>query len=241
METAFGEITDVFIGAALTTDFEPLLSGPVNLSHRQTLRLQSERHQNEGVIRTLMREQDSTDIADVELKKTQTRYKHVSERQIAFESMLNHAAGPYEAETGSPWLSRAGSVTDDTITVLSSRVAITYVPNARKTPIELAPKVPVSSSQEGRISRMPSTFTLRSSVPVIASGRSSLSRAATPGGLDRNAAIQARECNIAQIVCKPDFATYGRSAPVRRNDERLDLIRWAVIVFSGNSPIENLA
>ena len=241
VETAFREITDVFTGTALATDLEPLLWGLVNLFHRQALRLQSERHRNEEVIRTLMREQDGTEIADVELQKAQSRHEHASEREIAFEFMRNHAADLYEAEIGSPWLPRAGSIKRNTVTaaIVEARDHLRAI--RRREADELAPEGarviiaggPDFTDTAAVYAALDRTLDRLGQIVILHGG---LTR-----GVDRIAAIWARERNIAQIVCKPDFAAHGRAAPFRRNDEMLDLTPRAVIVFPGNGISENLA
>jgi len=241
VETAFREIAHVFGGSGLHADLEPLLWGLVNLLHRHTMRLQTERHNSQDVIKALLREQDGSEIADVELQKSQARHETVFERETAFEFMRDHAAQLYEAETGSPWLPRAGSVKRNTtsaaiieardhLRAIRQHEADTLSPDGARVIITGGPEFTDTSAVYAALDR---TLDRLGAVVIVHGG---LTR-----GVDRIAAIWARERSIPQITCKPDFAAHGRAAPFRRNDDMLEMSPRAVIVFPGNGISENLA
>jgi len=241
VETSVREICTVFAGSGLSADLEPLLWGFVNLFHRQALRLQTERHNSQDIIKALLREQDGSEIADVELQKSQARHETLFERETAFEFMRDHAAQLYEAETGTPWLPRAGSVKRNTtsaaiieardhLRAVRQHEADTLSPDGARIIIAGGPEF---TDTRAVYTALDKTLDRLGAIVVVHGG---LTR-----GVDRIAAIWGRKRNVPQMTCKPDFATHGRAAPFRRNDDMLELSPRAVIIFPGNGISENLA
>ena len=241
VEAAFREITHVFNGSCLVADLEPLLWGFVNLFQRQATRIQSERHHFEEIIRTLIREQDGSEIADVELQKAQTKIEIATEKEIAFEFMRDHAASLYEAETGTPWMPRAGS--------MKRRGTTAAVIEAREHLRAIRHRDAEALSPEGSrviIAGGPDFEDTDAIYAALDKARDRLGdivlvHGGMTRGADRIAAIWARTRNVPQITCKPDFASHGRAAPFRRNDDMLALTPCAVIIFPGNGISENVA
>ncbi len=59
-------------------------------------------------------------------------------------------------------------------------------------------------------------------------------------GVEKIAAQWAERPGVHQVVCKPDWNCHGRAAPIRRNDELLNLLPKGVIDFPGNGITDNL-
>src|SRR5262249_11534349 len=68
---------------------------------------------NEGRQRRSQEEQDGSEVRSVELERLIVQGQALIGRREAFEQMRDLAAERYEAETGSPWRPRTGSLVND--------------------------------------------------------------------------------------------------------------------------------
>lgn len=54
-------------------------------------------------------------------------------------------------------------------------------------------------------------------------------------GIDAVAEKYADDHGIKKIIIKPDYARYGRAAPIKRNEEMVDLADAVLIIWDGHS------
>src|SRR3546814_15202254 len=85
----------------LEPDLDDLLWSTVNLFHRATDRIERELDDNEQAQRRGQREQDGSEVKDVELERLTAAGQPMIERRNAFELMRDQAADHYERHTGS--------------------------------------------------------------------------------------------------------------------------------------------
>lgn len=54
-------------------------------------------------------------------------------------------------------------------------------------------------------------------------------------GIDRCAELYADKNNIPKLVVRPDYKTYGKLAPLKRNKEMVDMADIVIAVWDGKS------
>ncbi len=54
-------------------------------------------------------------------------------------------------------------------------------------------------------------------------------------GIDRCAEVYAKENNIPIIIVRPDYKKYGRTAPLVRNKEMVDMADLVIAIWDGRS------
>ena len=125
---ALGEGVDalaaLLTGTLLEPDLEPLLWALANLFHRRMDRLDTLLDDNEREQRRSQQEQDGSEVRSVELERLLTRGANLIARRDALEHIRDAAGDLFEAQTGSAWRPRAGSLVSHrnlTSTLVDSR------------------------------------------------------------------------------------------------------------------------
>ena len=54
-------------------------------------------------------------------------------------------------------------------------------------------------------------------------------------GVDRLAEEYADRCKISKLILRPNYARYGRGAPVRRNRDMVEIADLVLVVWDGSS------
>ena len=181
-------------------------------------------------------------MRSVELERLIAEGQDLIERREAFEQMRDLAADRYEADTGSAWRPRAGSLVNHkhlTAAMIDSR---DFIAARRKADAEvLLPKGPkiafsggVDYADHKRIWAVLDQVRAKHPDMVLIHG-------GTPKGAEKAAACWADKRGVTQIAFKPDWTRDGKAAPFKRNDRMLDIVPAGVIVFPGSGITGNLA
>jgi hypothetical protein len=239
---AMNTLADLMAGTRLEDDLADLLWSFVNLFHRRLENLERLLDDNELAQRRSQDEQDFSEVKSVELERLIAQGAALIERRDAFESLREQACAHYEAQTGSAWRPRAGSLVNRarlTSAIVDSR---DFVNARRRAEAEvLIPKgtrVALTGGSDyqdhGAIWAALDRVRAKYADMVLLHGGS-------PKGTEHIAALWCRERGVAQVVFKPDWAKHRNAAPFKRNDQLLAAVPVGVLVFPGNGVSANLA
>ena len=111
---AISDLFDILGGALRDTSLEPelddILWHVTDLFHKKAARVQRQLEDNEDRQKKSQDEQDGPEVRSVELERLIAEGQALIERREAFEQIRDLAAERYEAQTGSAWRPRAGSL-----------------------------------------------------------------------------------------------------------------------------------
>jgi hypothetical protein len=229
-------------GTRLEDDLPDLLWSFVNLFHRKTDRIERELDTNEQAQRRAQTEQDGSEVKSVELERLIDQGLSLIERRNAFEFARDHAALLSEAETGSVWRPRAGSMVNHralTAAMIDSRE---FLAARRRADTELLAPAGARIAFTGGtdcndVSRIWDALDkIRSKHPDMV-----LLHGGSPRGAERIAACWADNRKVPQVVFKPDWTRHRNAAPFKRNDQMLEALPIGVVVFPGSGISANLA
>ena len=204
--------------------------------------MQRQLDDNEDRQKKSQEEQDGSEVRSVELESLIAKGQALLERRAAFEHIRDLAADRYEAETGSAWRPRAGSLVNHrhlTAAMIDSR---DFIAARRRADTELllpkGPKIAFSGGADytdhKRIWAVLDKVLAKHPDMVLIHG-------GTPKGAEKAAACWADHRKVTQIAFKPDWAADGKAAPFKRNDRMLEIVPAGVIVFPGSGITGNLA
>ncbi len=227
---------------SLEPDLDELFWHLADLFHKKAARAQRQLDENEDRQKKSQVEQDGSEVRSVELERLIAQDEALVERREAFEQLRELAAERYEAETGSAWRPRAGSLVNHrhmTAAVIDSR---DFIAARRRADAELllpkGPKIAVSGGADyadhKRIWAVLDKALAKHPDMVLLHG-------GTPKGAEKAAACWADHRKVTQIAFKPDWAADGKAAPFKRNDRMLEIVPAGVIVFPGSGITGNLA
>jgi len=243
---AISDLFDILGGALRDTSLEPELNDILwhvtDLFHKKAARVQRQLEDNEDRQKKSQDEQDGSEVRSVELERLILDGQALLERREAFEHIRDLAAEHYEAETGSAWRPRAGSLVNHrhlTAAMIDSR---DFLAARRKADTELllpkGPKIAFSGGADYTDHKLiwsvlDKVLAKHPDMVLIHGG--------TPKGAEKAAACWADHRKVTQIAFKPDWAADGKAAPFKRNDRMLDIVPAGVIVFPGSGITGNLA
>ncbi len=243
---AIADIFDALASALIDTRLEPdlddLLWSAVNLFHRAVERVERELDGNEQAQRRSQREQDGSEIKSVQLERLLAQGAMLVERRNCMELFRNQAAERYEAQTGSPWRPRAGSLVNRrtlTAAMIDSR---DFIAAKRRADTEVmlpaGPKVAFSGGldyNDHRLiwERLDRVHAKHTDMVLLHGG--------SPKGAELIAAKWATNRKVPQIAFKPDWTKHAKAAPFKRNDAMLEALPVGVMVFPGTGIQANLA
>ena len=243
---AISDLFDILGGALRDTSLEPELNDifwhVTDLFHKKAARVQRQLEDNEDRQKKSQDEQDGSEVRSVELERLILDGQALLERREAFEHIRDLAAEHYEAETGSAWRPRAGSLVNHrhlTAAMIDSR---DFLAARRKADTELllpkGPKIAFSGGADYTDAKLiwavlDKVLAKHPDMVLIHGG--------TPKGAEKAAACWADHRKVTQIAFKPDWAADGKAAPFKRNDRMLDIVPAGVIVFPGSGITGNLA
>jgi hypothetical protein len=246
MAGAISDIFDILTGALQDTRLEPdlddLLWCLTDLFHKKAARVQRQLEDNEDRQKRSQEEQDGSEVRSVELERLILQGQTLIERREMFEHIRDLAAERFEAETGSAWRPRAGSLVNHkamTATLLDSR---DFIAARRRADTELmlpkGPKIAFSGgvdyADHKRIWGVLDKVLAKHPDMVLIHGGS-------PKGAEKAAACWADNRKVPQIAFKPDWTRDGKAAPFKRNDRMLEILPTGVVVFPGSGITGNLA
>jgi hypothetical protein len=243
---AIADIFDALVATLSDTRLEPdlddLLWSAVNLFHRAVDRIERELDDNEQAQRKSQREQNGSEVKSVELERVTAEGVTLIERRNCMELFRDQAAERFEAQTGSPWRPRAGSLVSHrtlTAAMIDSR---DFLAAKRRADTELmlpaGPKVAVTGGLEFNDHRLiwEQLDRVRAKHPDMV-----LLHGGSPKGAELIASKWATSRKVPQIAFKPDWTKHAKAAPFKRNDAMLAVLPIGVIVFPGTGIQANLA
>ena len=238
VERAISDIFDILGDVLRDTSLEPELDDLfwhlADLFHKKAARVQRQLDDNEDRQKKSQNEQDGSEVRSVELERLITMGQSLIESRDAFEHVRDCAGDRYEAETGSAWRPRAGSLIKHrhlTAAMIESRDFLAARRTAETEP--LLPKGPKIAFSGG------ADYTDTKRIWAVLD--KVLVHGGTAKGAEKIAARWADHRKVTQIAFKPDWAADGKAAPFKRNDRMLDIVPLGVIVFSGSGITDNLA
>jgi hypothetical protein len=239
---AFDALTAAFLDTRLEPDLDDLLWRLTDLFHRKVAQVQRRLDDNEDRQKRSQVEQDGSEVRSVELERLIAQGADLIESRDAYELARDLAVEHYEAETGSAWRPRAGSLINHrhmTAAVLDSRE---FIAARRRADAELmlpkGPKIAFSGGvnciDHHRIWAVLDRVLAKHPDMVLLHGGS-------PKGAEFIASRWADARKVTQIAFKPDWTKDGKAAPFKRNDRMLEIVPTGVIVFPGSGITGNLA
>jgi len=217
---AISDLFDILGGVLHDTGLEPdlddLLWHLTDLFHKKAARAQRQLDDNEDRQRKRQEEQDGSEVRSVELESLLAQGEALLERRAAFEHMRDLAAERYEAETGSAWRPRAGSLVNHrhmTAAMIDSR---DFIAARRKADTELllpkGPKIAFSGGADYADHKLiwavlDKVLAKHPDMVLIHGG--------TPKGAEKAAACWADHRKVTQRAFKPDWTADGKAAPLQ--------------------------
>ncbi len=226
----------------LEADLEDLLWGLTDLFHKKAARVQSLLDSNGDKQKRSAEEQDGSEVRSVELERLLAQGEALIERHNAIEELRNLAAERFEAETGSAWRPRAGSLVNRktmTAALIDSR---DYLAARRRAETEImlpkGPKIVFSGGIDyaGHNAVWATLDKVLAKHPGMV-----LVHGGAPKGAEKAASRWADARKVAQIAFKPDWTNDGKAAPFKRNDRMLELMPKGAVIFPGSGITANLA
>ncbi len=246
LAAAVSDLFDILAAALrdtkLETDLEDLLWGLTDLFHKKAARLASLLDGNGDKQKRSAEEQDGSEVRSVELERLLAQGEELGERHDAIEELRNLAAERFEAETGSAWRPRAGSLVSRktmTAALIDSR---DYLAAKRRAETEImlpkGPKIVFSGGidYEDHARVWATLDKVLAKYPDLV-----LVHGGAPKGAEKAASRWADARKVAQIAFKPDWTNDGKAAPFKRNDRMLELMPKGAVVFPGSGITANLA
>jgi hypothetical protein len=235
-------LSAMLTGTRLEDDLADLLWSLVNLFHRAIGRVERTLDINEQAQRRSQAEQNGSEVKSVELERLIAQGISLIERRNALEFFRDYSAELFEAETGSAWRPRAGSLVNHralTAAVIDSREFLAAKRRAEAEVLRPAgTRIAFTGGSEcndhRRIWDALDKVGAKHPDMVLVHGGS-------PRGAERIASCWADSRKIPQIVFKPDWARHRHAAPFKRNDQMLDALPVGVIAFPGSGISANLA
>ncbi len=246
LEGAVTDLFDILAGAfrdtRLESDIADLLWSLTDLFHKKANRVQRQLDDNEDRQKRSQQEQDGSEVRSVELERLIAQGQTILEQRAVFETMRDLAAERFEAETGTSWRPRAGSLVNHktmTAAMIDSR---DFIAARRRAESELhlpqGPKIVFSGgvdyADHKRIWTVLDRVLAKHPDMVLIHGGS-------PKGAEKAAACWADNRKVQQIAFKPDWTRDGKAAPFKRNDRMLEILPTGVVIFPGSGITGNLA
>jgi SLOG family YspA-like protein len=243
LSAMFNAIAEIFADTRLEPESEDLQWAFVNVFHRKAQRLEELLERNEIEQRTLQRQQDGSEVKSVELERLTHRGMNLVEDRNCLQAMRDYLADLYAADTGKPWTPRQGSrvsthARTTTAAMIDSRdfvAAQARERNAVRNPAgtrvvltggtDYADLTSIYEALDDAHRRYPDMVLLHSGCQK---------------GAELIAAKWAKTRGVTQIVFKPDWHVFKRSAPFKRNDQLIAAGLVLVIACPGSGVSENL-
>ena len=239
---AFEAIIGTIQNTGLASEVEPLAHAFATLFQRRATVLDEAADRLKQKIGGLIRSQDGSEVAEVELERAQAQFEAAWNKAVALRLMAEAAAEAYERETGEAYV----PVTGDRTTRRAMETGAVF--EARKL-------LEVHDKAEAERNRVDGTF-----VAVAGSSdwidtapiwkRLDAARERCPDmvlchkgsrGAERIAAAWAKSRHVPQVLFRPNWTAFRKAAPFRANDEMLAARLRGVILFGGGGIALNLA
>ena len=239
---AFEAIVGTIQNTGLASEVEPLAHAFATLFQRRATVLDEAADRLKQKIGGLIRSQDGSEVAEVELERAQAQFEAAWNKAVALRLMAEAAAEAYERETGDAYV----PVTGDRTTRRAMETGAVF---------EAGKLLEAADRAEAERNRVDGTF-----VAVAGSSdwidtapiwkRLDAARERCPDmvlchkgsrGAERIAAAWAKARHVPQVLFRPNWNAFRKAAPFRANDEMLAARLRGVILFGGGGIALNLA
>lgn len=233
-------ISEVFADTCLELDTPDVLWNLVNLFHRKAQKLEHALDANILRQRSLSEQQDGSEIASYELETAHTEGVSLQNRLTAMETLRDQGAEIFMQHTGDAWMPHSGS-TLNRKTMTASMIDARDFANAQKlvktkTLLPEGRKIILAGGDCIDISRI-YTVLDKTREKLAERGEHMVLVHGGGKGAEHIAATWAKNRNIQQIVCKPDWAKHNKAAPFKRNDTMLAMLPHGLIMVNPDSGI----
>ena len=243
---AVGEAFDAILGTiqntGLGSEVEPLAHAFATMFQRRATVLEEGADRLKDKITALIRTQDGSEIAEVELETAQRQFEVAYEKADALKLMAEAAAEAYERETGDAYVPVTGSRT-------TPRAMETGAVFEAKRLLEAADRAEAERNKvEGTFVAVAGSSDWADHARIFA--RLDAARERCPDlvlchkgskGAERIAAAWAKSRKVPQVLFRPNWNAFRKAAPFRANDEMLSAKLRGVILFGGGGIALNLA
>jgi hypothetical protein len=242
LRDVFAILSGLLTETCLESEIEGLLWSFTNAFHTRMAACEAKLEANDGAIRASRRHQDGSEVRSVEIEELLAIGQALSEKQEAFETLRDCAAGEFAALTGSLLRPRAGSLTSRqalTAAVIEARDFLEAQAQAkRERHLPQGTRIAVAGGPEfedhaliwGTLDKAQAKH-----------GAIVLLHGGTARGAEHIASLWAKARGLPQVLFKPDWRGHGKAAPFKRNDLMLESLPVGVIVFGGAGVAANLA
>lgn len=229
-------------GTGLASEIEPLAHGLATLLQRRATTLAEQADKHKRQIQGLIEAQDGSEVAEMELEKTSSRFETLWEKAEALKIMAEKAAQCYEIETGQAYTPVTGSRTTKDAQATGAVFEAKELLNrhdreqAERNKVE-GPKIAITGDAEAKDCReiyriLDQTFAKYPDMVLCHKGHGK--------GVERIAATWARNNKVRQILFRPNWQGHGKAAPFKANDAILAAKPIGVLIFGGNGVAINL-
>ena len=243
---AVGEAFDAIIGTiqntGLASEVEPLAHAFATLFQRRATVMDETADRLKVKIGALIRSQDGSEVAEVELERAQAQFEAAWNKAVALKLMAEAAAEAYERETGEAYIPVTGSRT-------TPRAMETGAVFEAKKLLETADRAEAERNRvEGTFVAVAGSSDWIETAPIWK--RLDAARERCPDmvlchkgsrGAERIAAAWAKSRHVPQVLFRPNWNAFRKAAPFRANDEMLAARIRGVILFGGGGIALNLA
>lgn len=242
-ERIAGDVTEMFTGTRLEDEIETVMWGVVHIMHRKVMRLDRDIDRNMVAQQRSQREQDFSEVKDLELQRLIAEGQTFEETQNVFTALREIAAELFETQTGSVWTPPSGSRVSQTATTAAMLDSRKFVAERkRRKSAEAAPDGEVVLFSGGTECQDREAIWAVLDKTYAKYPQMILATTAWLKGADHIAALWARARNVHIVPFRPDTARWGkRRAPFKRNDEMLKIDNIVgVLIFPGQGVTLNL-
>ena len=239
---SFDALIGTIQGTGLASEVEPLAHAFATMFQRRATVLEEAADRLKDKIAALIRVQDGSEVAEVELETAQRRFEAAWEKADALRLMAEAAAEAYERETGSAYVPVTGGRT-------TRRAMETGAVFEAKRLLEAADRAEAErSTVKGTFIAVAGASDWTDHARVFA--RLDAARARCPDmvlchkgskGAERIAASWAKARHVPQVLFRPNWNAHAKAAPFRANDDMLRARIRGVILFGGGGIALNLA
>ena len=243
LEEMFSNIVYLLQNTCLEHEADDLHWNIVNVFHHKINRLDRSFDQMNYQARTLMREQDGSEVKAEQLENLTDKSKQTSRTIEYFETIRDHAAKLYTEHTGQCWLPAQGSKSNRTHHSASIVDARDHI-KAEKVKKALANspdgnKVIIAGGMDytDHTKIYAALDKVKAKYPDLV-----LLHGGAKKGVDQIAATWANNREVSQIIYRPDWNKHGKKrAGFVRNDDMIAASPIGAIIFPGSGITENLA
>lgn len=240
MEHLMDNITEVFADSCLELDTPDVLWNLINVFHRKAQKLEHALDANILRQRSLSEQQGGSEIASHELETAHAEGISLQNRLTAIEAMREHGAEIFTQLTGDVWMPRSGSMMNRS-TMTASMIDSRDFANAQKLAKSKAllpegKKIILAGGACDDVNRIYAVLD-KTREKLSERGEQMVLVHGGAKGAEHIAATWAKNRNVQQIICKPDWNKHNKAAPFKRNDAMLAMLPHGLIMVNAESGI----